>query len=216
MFDPAHPLYDLTCVITGEMQNMDLHDAMQCIADCGGHNADSITRKTDLLIIGANSDPNHKSGKITKAEEYIVKGFPIKIITEAEFLQLLNNQSDCLDNKPLSEPERIMQEFLSVIQQADPRYDLRKISLQFRTPKSSQPYYAIECFGQSCMTFKGSTQLYLEVSPRIQSLFTDCDIALDDSRPNNWARMAARAFSFKKNTTTCHRNIREVSFDKWF
>ncbi|WP_418690501.1 exonuclease domain-containing protein [Agathobaculum sp.] len=198
MFDPAHPLYDLTCVITGEMQNMDLHDAMQCIADCGGHNADSITRKTDLLIIGANSDPNHKSGKITKAEEYIVKGFPIKIITEAEFLQLLNNQSDCLDNKPLSEPERIMQEFLSVIQQADPRYDLRKISLQFRTPKSSQPYYAIECFGQSCMTFKGSTQLYLEVSPRIQSLFTDCDIALDDSRPNNWARMAARAFSFKK------------------
>ena len=41
MFDPAHPLYDLTCVITGEMQNMDLHDAMQCIADCGGHNADS-------------------------------------------------------------------------------------------------------------------------------------------------------------------------------
>ena len=75
MFDPAHPLYDLTCVITGEMQNMDLHDAMQCIADCGGHNADSITRKTDLLIIGANSDPNHKSGKITKAEEYIVKGF---------------------------------------------------------------------------------------------------------------------------------------------
>ena len=86
MFDPAHPLYDLTCVITGEMQNMDLHDAMQCIADCGGHNADSITRKTDLLIIGANSDPNHKSGKITKAEEYIVKGFPIKIITEAEFL----------------------------------------------------------------------------------------------------------------------------------
>ena len=198
MFDPAHPLYDLTCVITGEMQSMDLHDAMQCIADCGGHNADNITRKTDLLIVGANSDSKHKSGKITKAEEYIVKGFPIKIITEADFLQLLNNQSDCSDNNSLSEPERIMQEFLSAIQQADSRYDLRKIALQFRTPKSSQPYYAIECFGQSCMTFKGSVQLYLEVSPKIQSLFADFNITLDDSRQNNWARMVAKSFSFEK------------------
>lgn len=79
---------------------MMLCNVLQTVA---GHNADSITRKTDLLIIGANSDPNHKSGKITKAEEYIVKGFPIKIITEAEFLQLLNNQSDCLvTNRSLS------------------------------------------------------------------------------------------------------------------
>ena len=151
-----------------------------------------------MLIVGANSDSKHKSGKITKAEEYIVKGFPIKIITEADFLQLLNNQSDCSDNNSLSEPERIMQEFLSAIQQADSRYDLRKIALQFRTPKSSQPYYAIECFGQSCMTFKGSVQLYLEVSPKIQSLFADFNITLDDSRQNNWARMVAKSFSFEK------------------
>lgn len=94
LFDPAHPLYDMTCVITGELQQINDRDAMQRIADCGGHNADNVTRKTDLLIVGSGSDPEKKSGKVKKAEEYIAKGLPVRIITEEQFLNMLDETAD--------------------------------------------------------------------------------------------------------------------------
>ena len=98
LFDPAHPLYDMTCVITGELQQISDRDAMQRIADCGGHNADNVTRKTDLLIVGSGSDPEKKSGKVKKAEEYIAKGLPIRIITEEQFLNMLDETADQPDS----------------------------------------------------------------------------------------------------------------------
>ena len=64
-------------------------DAMQRIADCGGLNADNVTKKTDLLIVGGGSSPARKSGKMKKAEDYIERGIPIRILTEEEFEKLL-------------------------------------------------------------------------------------------------------------------------------
>lgn len=88
LFDPAHPLFDKTCVLTGELLKLSDRDAMQRIADCGGKNADNVTKKTDILIVGGGSPKDKKSGKVRKAEEYIEKGIPIRIISEEEFLQM--------------------------------------------------------------------------------------------------------------------------------
>ena len=88
MFDPAHPLFDKTCVLTGELLKLSDREAMQRIADCGGKNADNVTKKTDFLIVGGGSPSEKKSGKVRKAEEYIEKGIPIRIISEEEFLQM--------------------------------------------------------------------------------------------------------------------------------
>lgn len=76
------------CVLTGELLKLSDREAMQRIADCGGKNADNVTKKTDLLIVGGGSPREKKSGKVRKAEEYIEKGIPIQIISEEEFLQM--------------------------------------------------------------------------------------------------------------------------------
>lgn len=89
LFDPAHPLFDKTCVLTGELLHLTDRDAMQRIADCGGRNADNVTKKTDLLIVGGGSPAGKKSGKVKKAEEYIEKGIPIRIISEEEFEKMV-------------------------------------------------------------------------------------------------------------------------------
>ena len=72
-------------MLTGELLKLSDREAMQRIADCGGKNADNVTKKTDFLIVGGGSPSEKKSGK---AEEYIEKGIPIRIISEEEFLQM--------------------------------------------------------------------------------------------------------------------------------
>ena len=53
-FDISHPLYGKICVFTGTLEQMVRKDAMQIVANLGGQNADSVTRKTNYLIMGNN------------------------------------------------------------------------------------------------------------------------------------------------------------------
>ena len=200
LFDPSHPLYDLTCVITGDLEQISLRDAMQGIADCGGHNADKVTKKTDLLIIGDGSDPTHKSGKVTKAEEYIAKGQPIRIVNETEFLALLHAAASLPDVPAQlqtgTDAARIYQEMCDALSSASENYDLGKLQLMQRMPDKAAAYEAIELFGQSCLNFKGTKTLYLEVSPKIEALLTAAGIPLETDRANGWARVPAADVSF--------------------
>lgn len=200
LFDPSHPLYDLTCVITGDLEQISALDAMQGIADCGGHNADNVTKKTDLLIIGDGSDPTHKSGKVTRAEEYIAKGQQIRIVNETEFLALLHTAA-ALPEAPalpqtVTDAARIYQEMCDALTAAPENYDLGKLQLVQRTPDKATAYEAIELFGQSCLNFKGTKTLYLEVSPKIEALLTAAGISLEADRANGWARVPASDVSF--------------------
>ena len=219
LFDPAHPLYDMTCVITGELQQISDRDAMQRIADCGGHNADNVTKKTDLLIVGSSSDPEKKSGKVKKAEEYIAKGLPIRIITEEQFLAMLDDSSEPPTNSEevqsieafetlvaeasspdqATEAGRIFREMRAALAAAQENYDPQKIHLSLRKPEKAAAYHAIELFGQSCLNFKGTKTLYVEVSPKIDALFAAEHIALDNSRSNAWARIPAQELSFAEH-----------------
>lgn len=96
-FDEEHPLFGKVCVITGEL-SMPRKEAMQAIADVGGINGDSVTKKTNYLITGeydySNYGKNYISNKRKKAEEYKLKGQDIEIISEDVFISMLNESKE--------------------------------------------------------------------------------------------------------------------------
>lgn len=70
-------------------------DAMQVVVDLGGINGDSVTAKTNFLILGNNDYcsliKDGKSNKQKKAEELRLKGVDIEIITENVFYDMIEN-----------------------------------------------------------------------------------------------------------------------------
>lgn len=64
---------------------------MQHVADVGGQPADSVTRKTDFLVVGGRYFDvfSHKTTKLEKATEMVAKGSAIDIIGEDDFLKML-------------------------------------------------------------------------------------------------------------------------------
>lgn len=93
-FDETHPLYGKTCCFTGALETMQRKDAMQLVVDLGGLCSDSITKKTNYLILG-NTDycsniKGNKTSKTLKAEKAKLDGQDIEIISENVFLELVN------------------------------------------------------------------------------------------------------------------------------
>ena len=92
-FDETHPLFGKVCVFTGTLEKMTRHDAMQLVVDLGGVCADKVTKKTDFLILGnydfCNSIKDGKSAKMKHAENLILKGSQIEILSENVFYDLV-------------------------------------------------------------------------------------------------------------------------------
>lgn len=92
-FDISHPLYGKVCVFTGTLEQMVRKDAMQIVANFGGQNADTVTRKTNYLIMGNNdyckSIKDGKSKKQKKAEKLKLEGYDIEIIPENVFYDMV-------------------------------------------------------------------------------------------------------------------------------
>lgn len=88
------PLYGKTVVFTGELEHFGREEAMQIVANNGGVNANSVTRKTDLLILGyfdcSSLVKDEKSTKQKTAEEYILKGNRITILNEDSFYDMIS------------------------------------------------------------------------------------------------------------------------------
>lgn len=93
-FDESNPLYKKVCVFTGKLEKMTRREAAQIVADLGGINGNSITRKTNFLILGNNdyckSIKGGKSSKHKKAEELILSGCDLNIIPENVFYDMIN------------------------------------------------------------------------------------------------------------------------------
>ncbi|WP_051476949.1 exonuclease domain-containing protein [Arthrobacter sp. Br18] len=90
--DPAGPLYGQVVVFTGDLARLSREDAMQHVASLGATNANNITKKTTLLVIG-QQDPvrspaviSANSGKERKALQYIAAGQTIRAVSEKELL----------------------------------------------------------------------------------------------------------------------------------
>ncbi len=89
--DPTHPFFGRIIAFTGPLVSMERSEAMQYVADIGGKPADSVTKKTDFLVVGGRYFDvfSHKTGKLRKATEMVAKGSPIDIIGEDDFLNML-------------------------------------------------------------------------------------------------------------------------------
>jgi DNA polymerase III subunit epsilon len=90
-FDPNHPFWGRIVAFTGPLVSMARSEAMQCVADAGGQPADSVTKKTDFLVVGGRYFDvfSHKTTKLEKATEMIAKGCALDIIGEDDFLKML-------------------------------------------------------------------------------------------------------------------------------
>lgn len=96
IFDETHPLYHQYVAITGVLANMTRKEAMQSIVDAGGYVEDKVTNRTNYLVLG-NNDYNYilkgkKSSKLKNAEALKLEGFPIEIISENVFYEMLNKE----------------------------------------------------------------------------------------------------------------------------
>lgn len=94
-FDTTHPLYGKVCVFTGTLEKMHRKEAMQLVADVGGINADSVTKKTNYLILGNNDYcpliKDGKSNKQKKAEKLKLDGNDIEVIPENVFYDMFED-----------------------------------------------------------------------------------------------------------------------------
>lgn len=94
--DELNPLYGKVCVFTGTLERMLRKEAMQIVVNIGGIVADSVTKKTNFLILG-NSDycssiKDGKSTKQKKAEKLKLAGHDIEIIPESVFYSMITEQ----------------------------------------------------------------------------------------------------------------------------
>ena len=93
IFDEDNLLYDKSVAITGTLEKLSRKEAMQIIADLGGHCQDGVNKETNYLILG-NNDYNpilrgKKSSKLLKAESLKLKGQDIDILSENVFYDVI-------------------------------------------------------------------------------------------------------------------------------
>lgn len=91
--DSNGPLCGRVVVATKEFRKMSRREVWQAIVDAGGSIANTVTEKTDCLVVGdmdfTAGYPHKKTTQLRKAEKYIKEGRPITIISEQEFLVML-------------------------------------------------------------------------------------------------------------------------------
>lgn len=91
--DPEHPLYGMNVVFTGKLESLKRDDARTLVVKVGGAAPDRLTTETDYLVVGVQDlrivGEKGLSGKMKSAAKYRGKGFPIEIIDEHDFLEML-------------------------------------------------------------------------------------------------------------------------------
>lgn len=92
--DKTNPVYGRVVVFTGALSSMERKDAFQIVANLGGIPKDSVTKKTNFLVIG-NADfvasvKNGKTNKMKQAEDYRRKGCDILVVSENTFFEMIS------------------------------------------------------------------------------------------------------------------------------
>jgi DNA polymerase-3 subunit epsilon len=81
-------------VFTGEMAFLDRAEASQIVAQQGGKATGSVSKKTNIVVVGDEVLDLYKrsgktTGKLAKAVELQESGAPIRIVSESEFLEMI-------------------------------------------------------------------------------------------------------------------------------
>lgn len=82
-------------VFTGALLSMTRAKAMEIVAKGGGFPQDTITLKTDYLVVGVQDlkiTCDGQSGKMKKAADYKSKGSKIEVIGEDQFLNMIDEE----------------------------------------------------------------------------------------------------------------------------
>lgn len=91
--DPDHPLFGMRVCFTGALSRYTRHEAAHAVVDAGGEFSDSVTKKTNLLVVGtqdmARLNGQDQSSKLRRAVELAAARHPIEVIEEGEFYRLL-------------------------------------------------------------------------------------------------------------------------------
>lgn len=91
--DKTNPLYNKVCAFTGTLEKYSRQQAAQIVVNLGGQCENTVTKKTNFLILGNNDYcsmiKNGKSTKQKKAEDYKLKGQDIEIIPESVFYDMI-------------------------------------------------------------------------------------------------------------------------------
>ena len=91
--DTDNPFYGKYFVFTGALETFRREDAERLVAENGGYFGDSVTKKTNFLVLGDYENiktvKGGKTRKLLKAEELILSGQDLQIISEVFFLDLL-------------------------------------------------------------------------------------------------------------------------------
>lgn len=93
VFDESHPVYEKSFVFTGTLEKLTRKEAMQLVVNLGGVCLDSINKKANFLVLGNNdycsTIKDGKSSKQKKAEQLILAGYDITIISENVFYDMI-------------------------------------------------------------------------------------------------------------------------------
>jgi DNA polymerase III subunit epsilon len=91
--DETNPLFGKVVVFTGPLSLMSRKDAFQVVIDRGGMPSNTLTKKTNFLVVGnidfAKSVKEGKTNKMKKAESYQLVGCDISIVSETTFFDIL-------------------------------------------------------------------------------------------------------------------------------
>jgi len=90
-------LYGETIEFTGALSLSKL-EAAKIASNLGCHVDDSVTKSTSILVVGTQDTSKlagyDKSSKQRKTEDLIQKGFPIKILSERDFIEMCNSERE--------------------------------------------------------------------------------------------------------------------------
>ena len=76
------PFFGKTAVITGTLQRFSREAAQDALRKCGAKVTDSVSKKTDFLVVGAEA-----GSKLAKAQQ-----LGVRIVDEEEFVRLLGQE----------------------------------------------------------------------------------------------------------------------------
>lgn len=91
--DPENPFFGMNVIFTGKMEAMTRNEARAAVTRIGGMAPERLTQETDYLVVGVQDlrvvGEKGLSGKMKTAAKYKEKGFPIEIIDEQDFIDML-------------------------------------------------------------------------------------------------------------------------------
>jgi len=92
--NPSHPLYGAHVCFTGLLHSMPRYEAWTRLGELGGISSDNVTNATNFLVVGEQDSRKLRPGEIQsskfqKAAKRKSHGQQIEVITESDFVSLL-------------------------------------------------------------------------------------------------------------------------------